>query len=348
MRDRILRPVGILVLCGLLPIFAPTGSGHAADFPSRPVEIIIPFPPGGLVDSTVRAMTGELSKTLGASVVAINKSGGGGAVGANYVMSAEPDGYTILGTTVGVFNIVPLLNPGLSYKLSDFIPLARYVNSPMLIMVSKNSPFEKFDDLVSHARKSPGKLTCANSGIGTASDFALEMLKIEAGIGFVSVPYKGGGDLNMALLGGQVDFAINTIGVVQGLVKSGKFRGFAINSYERSSDLPDVPSLKELGYPKSVLRVGSGYFLPKGTPKPTVDRLASVFEKTIKSPAVKKILDSLGAIVDYEDGPTFAVSITDEYKLLEVVSKRAKLTKIESGKSLAIPSANDPSGTTVR
>ncbi|OGT82404.1 MAG: hypothetical protein A3H91_11720 [Gammaproteobacteria bacterium RIFCSPLOWO2_02_FULL_61_13] len=293
------------------------------------MEIIINFPPGGIVDLSVRVLTEELSKTLGVPVVVINKGGASGAVGAQYVMSTEPDGHTILASAVSVFNIVPLLNPGLGYKLSDFIPLARYANSPSLILVGKNSPYQKFEDLVSYAKKNPGKLTCGNPGVGTASHFALEMLKIEAGIGFVNIPYKGGGELNVALLGGHVDFSTNGIAAAQKLVKSGQLRALAINTYERSANLPDVPSLKELGYPKSVLRIGVGYFLPKGTPKPNVDRLASGFEKAIKSPAVKRTLENLGNIVDYEDGPTFAASIAEEYRVLEEVGKRAKMFKIE-------------------
>lgn len=327
MRHRILRPVGILVLCGLLPIVAPIGSGHAADFPSRPVEIVINFPPGGIVDTSVRVMTEELSKTLGVPVVVINKSGGGGAVGANYVMSTDTVGHTVLASAVSVFNIVPLLNPGLNYKLSDFIPLARYANSPNLILVRKDSPFEKFEDLVSYAKKNPGKLTCGNAGIGTASHFALEMLKSEAGISFVNIPYKGGGELNTALLGSHVDFSTNGIAAVQSLVRSGQLRALAINSYQRSANLPDVPSVKELGYARSVLRIGVGYFLPRGTPKANVDRLASVFEQVIKSPSVKRTLENLGNAVDYEDGQTFAASLADEYKVLEEVGKKAKLIK---------------------
>ena len=327
MRDRIVRPVGILVLCGLLSIFAPIGSGHAADFPSRPVEIVINFAPGGIVDTSVRVMTEELSKTLRVPVVVTNKSGGGGAVGAVYVMSAEPDGHSVLASAVGVFNIVPLLNPGLGYKLSDFIPLARYANSPNLILVRKDSPFGKLEDLVSYARKNPGKLTCATAGIGTASHFALEMLKSEAGISFVNIPYKGGGELNTALLGSHVDFSTNGIAAVQSLVRSGQLRALAINSYERSANLPDVPSVKELGYARSVLRIGVGYFLPRGTPKANVDRLASVFEQVIKSPSVKRALENLGNAVDYEDGPTLAASLADEYKVLEEVGKKAKLIK---------------------
>ncbi len=327
MRDRTLRPIWGLVLCVLLPIFALIGSVHAADFPSRPVELIINFPPGGIVDTSVRVMTEELSKNLGVPVVVINRSGGGGAVGAQYVMGADPDGYTVLASATGVFNIVPLLNPGLSYKLSDFIPLARYASSLDVILVRKDSPFEKFEDLVSYAKKNPGKMTCGDPGIGTASDFMLEMLKLEAGISFVKIPYKGGGELNTALMGGHVDFITNGIAAVQGLVKSGQLRALVINANERTANLPDVPSLKELGYGKSVLRIGVGYLLPKGTPKANVDKLASVFERAIKSPAVKKSLESLGIIVDYEDGPTFATSLADQYKVLEEVGKKAKLIK---------------------
>lgn len=322
-----LRPLAALILSGLLPGSPAYEFGHADDFPSRPLEVVINFAPGGVVDNSVRMMTEGLGKSLGVPVVVTNRAGGGGAVGAMYVAGARPDGYTILASAVGVFNIVPLLNPGLQYKLADFIPLARYANSPTLWLVRKDSPHEKFADLVSYARNNPGKMTCGVAGIGTASDFSMQMMRIEAGIDFVTLPYKGGGELNSALLGGHVDCIKNGIAAVQGLVKAGQMRALAVNAYDRSSNLPDVPSLKELGYPKTVLRIGVGYFLPKGTAASVVDRLGSVFEKVIKSPAVGKTLENLGNAVDYEDGPTFAKSLAEEYKVIEEVGRKAKLIK---------------------
>ena len=315
----------VLVLIGLGSL----QSSLAAEskFPTRPVEIVINFAPGGVADLSVRVMTDELSKNLGVPVVVTNKAGGAGAVGANFVKAARPDGYTVLAAATSGFTIVPLLTPGLEYQLSDFIPLARYVNSPAIMVVRGDSPFTKFDDLISSVRKNPGKMTCGMPGLGTASEFALTMLKSEAGIDFVIVPYKGGGELNAALLGGQVDFLIQSISVAEDLVKSGRLRALAMNAYERSPKLPDVPTLKELGFPKSILLLRFGYFLPKGTPKENVDILASAFEKTIKSTSVRQKLESQGTAVDYEDGPRFGASLVEEYRTLEEIGRKAKLIK---------------------
>lgn len=316
----------LLALIGFGSLQSAYAQGKSS-FPTRPVEIVINFAPGGIADLSVRVMTEELSKNLGVPVVVTNRAGGGGAVGANYVKGARPDGYTVLAAATSGFTIVPLLNPGLEYELSDFIPLARYVNSPAIMVVRGDSPFTKFDDLISHARNNPGKLTCGMPGVGTASDFALAMLKSEARINFVNVPYKGGGELNAALLGGQVDFLIQSISVAEPLLKSGRLRALALNAYERSSKLPDVPTLSELGYPKSILLLRFGYFLPKGTPKEVVDVLASAFEKAIKHPSVKLKLESQGTTVDYENGPRFGASLVEEYRVLEQVGRNAKLIK---------------------
>lgn len=325
MSNGILRSIGNLVLSGLL--LASMTSGHAAEFPSRAVDLVVNFAAGGIADMSVRSMTEQLSRNLGVPVVVINKGGSGGAVGAKYVMGAAPNGYTVLASSISTFNIVPLLNPGLGYQLSDFIPLARYINSPNVILVRGDSPFEKLDDLIAYLKKNPGKLSCGHAGVGTASEFALEMLKNEAGISFVGVPYKGGGELNAALLGGHVDFLLQSVSVAQDQVKSGRMRALSINSYTRSLRLPDVPTLKELGYPKSVLLLRVGFFLPKGTPKPIVDALASAFEKSIKDPVVGKRLENQGIQMDYEDGPRLAASMAEEYKVLEEVGRKAKIIK---------------------
>ena len=182
MKARILY-VSKILLCIVLFIVLPGGRiGNANDFPSRPVEVIICFAPGGTTDLAVRTMGSELSKALGASAILTNKGGGGGAVGAEYVAQSKPDGYTILAAPNGTFSIQPFLTPGLHYKLSDFIPLCNYAASPNLMLVRKASPYKRLEDLISDAKKQPGRLTCATAGTGTAAHFSLEMLKIQAEI----------------------------------------------------------------------------------------------------------------------------------------------------------------------
>lgn len=323
---RILRTTGILMLIGLIFFSSGNKIGYAAEFPSRPVEVIICFAPGGTLDLAVRIMGDELSKSLGVPVILTNKGGGGGAVGTEYVANAKLDGYTILSAPIGVFNILPFLTPGLHYKLSDFIPLCKYANSPNLILVRKASPYKSFNDIISDAKKNPGKLTCATAGMGTAAHFSLEMIKIQAGIDVAHLPYKSGGEVITSLMGGQVDFASQGLPSALGLMKSGDLMGLS-STFGKIPDFPNIPTMEELGYPKATLGVWVGYFLPKGTPKPIVDKLASVFEKAINNPTVKKNLENSGQVLDYQDSPTFSKFVIEEYKMLEDVAKKAKLIK---------------------
>ena len=298
----------------------------ADEFPSRPVEIIICFAPGGNLDLAVRVMGDELSKRLGVPVILTNKGGAGGVAGTEYVAGARPDGYTVLAAPIGVFSILPFLTPGLHYKLSDFIPLCKYASAPSVILVRKNSPFKDFQALISHAKKNPGKLVCASAGTGTATHFSLEMIKIQAGVDIAHLPYKSGGEVNTSVLGGQVDLATQAFSPAVGLLKSGDLRAL-VSTSGKIPDFPDIPTIGELGYPKATLGIWSGYFLPKGTPKPIVEKLASVFEKAMKNPAVVKNLENSGQMLDYLDGPTFTRFIIEENKTLEEVARKAKIIK---------------------
>ena len=322
-----MRIVGVFLLCGLFLSLSFYDIGNADDFPTRPVEVIIAFAPGGAVDLAVRVMADELTKAMGAPVILTNKAGGGGAVGAEYVARAKPDGYTILAAPQGIFTMLPILTSGLHYKFSDFIPVCNYGAGPAMVLVRKDSAFKSFEELMAYVKKNPGKLTCATPGTGTSSHFTLELMKIEVGFDVAHLPYKSGGEVVTSLLGGQVDFAFQGVSSALGLLKSGDFRALASITFERMPGFPDIPTLKELGYPNVIIIACYGYFLPKGTPKPVVDKLASVFEKAIMNPAVKKKIEDLVNIRMYQDGPTYTRFIEEEYKTLENLAKKAKLIK---------------------
>ncbi len=326
MRPKMLWVVGILLFSVLLLILPENKVGNASEFPSRPVEVIICFPPGGTTDLAARIMADDLSKSLGVPVILTNKGGGGGAVGTEYVAGAKPDGYTILAASGSVFTILPLLTPGLHFKLSDFIPLCKHASISNPVAVGKNSPFKSFEDLISFARKNPGKLTCVTAGFGTAAHFSLEMIKIQAGIDIVHLPVKGGGDVSTYILGGNADLTTSSSPTVLGLMKSGDFRALAF-TLGKVPGFPNVPTLAELGYPKASYGASAGYLLPKETPKPIVDKLASAFEKAIKNPTVVNKLENTGQNLDYMDSPTFTKFLIEEYKALEDVSKKAKLVQ---------------------
>lgn len=326
-QTKILYAIKILLLSGLLLILSGNKIGSAIEFPSRPVEIIIGFAPGGTADLGARAMSYEFSKNLGVPVIVNNKAGAGGAIGTEYASRAKPDGYTILLAEPGSLIINLLLTPGLRYKLSDFIHLCKYFDTQNLVLVRKDSPFKSYGDLISYAKANPGKLTCGTSGFGQASHFMLEMIKIQAGLDIAHLPFKSGAEVNTALLSGAIDYAHNGLPPSIGLLKSGDLRALASNTFDKVPGFPDIPTLSELGYPKAVLITWFGFFLPKGTPKPIVDKLASVFEKVINNPTVKQRVENQGVIVRYWDSPTFSKYITEQKKVLEDVARKAKMIK---------------------
>ena len=326
MKSRCLSVVGMALLIGFLFFAGAEAVSAATEYPARPVEIIVCFAPGGTLDLAVRIMGDELSKTLGVPAILTNKGGAGGAVGTEYVARAKPDGYTVLAAPIGVFNILPFLTPDLHYKLSDFIPLCKYANSPNVILVKKDSPYKTFNDLIAGAKKNPGKLTCATAGMGTAAQFSLEIIKIQAGVDIAHLPYKSGGEVITSLLGGQVDMASQGLPSALGPMKSGDLRALG-STFGKIPGFPAVPTMEELGYPRAVLGVWVGYFLPAGTPKPIVDKVSSALEKAMKNPTVVKNLENSGQVLDYQDAPAFSKFLAEEYKTLEDVAKKAKMIK---------------------
>ncbi|MFH1124921.1 MAG: tripartite tricarboxylate transporter substrate binding protein [Pseudomonadota bacterium] len=326
MKSRCLSVVGMALLIGFLFLAGAEAVSAASEFPTRPVEVIICFAPGGTLDVAVRIMGEELSKTLGVPAMLTNKGGGGGAVGTEFAANAKPDGYTVLAAPIGVFNILPFLTPNLRYKLSDFIPVCKYANSPNLIFVKKGSKYKTFNDILTDAKKNPGKLTCATAGMGTAAHFSLEMIKLQAGIDVAHLPYKSGAEVITSLMGGQVDFITQGLPPAVGLLKSGDLVGLA-STLGKIPGFPNIPTMAELGYPRATLGVWVGYFLPKGVPTPVVNKLASAFEKAIKSPAVKKGIEDTAQVLDYMDSADFAKFMAAEYAMLEEVAKKANLIK---------------------
>ena len=178
------------------------GSASSAEkgFPNREIEIVVSYAPGGLLDLAFRVISDEVSKNFGVPVVIVNKPGGAGMIGTEYVLHSKPDGYTLLAGQNSIFVLMPATQSNLPYKTSDFIPLVRYANTPNLMLVRKDPPWKTLEELIDYAKKNPGKLTCGSGGIGTVTQFMLEMIKSEVGLDIRHVPFKGGGPGNTAIL----------------------------------------------------------------------------------------------------------------------------------------------------
>jgi tripartite-type tricarboxylate transporter receptor subunit TctC len=268
----------------------------AQSYPTRPIRLVITYPPGGTTDFVGRPVAQKLSEILGQQVVVDNRGGAGGVIATMIVAQAPADGYTLLlGTSSGML-INPLLNPKLPYDgFRDFSPVSRTNINPQALVATPSLPANNVKELVSYARANPGKLNVASSGIGTPNHLGGEMLKYLARIDIVHVAYKGGGPAMNDLIAGQVQLQFSSIPTVLGHVKNGRVKMLAIGSAKRSPALPDVPTIAEAGVPGYEYTTWYGIFGPRGMQKPVVAKLNDAVVKALASPDMNQRLMSQGA-----------------------------------------------------
>lgn len=268
-------------------------SAFAQPFPSKPVRLIVPFPPGGAVDYYARAVQNRLQETLGQPILIENRSGAGGMVGADLVVKAAPDGYTLL-----VGNIASLaMNVGLYSKMTydprkDLTPIIRTVAVNYVMTVHPSVPARSVKELIDHAKANPGKLSYGSAGSGSAPHLATELLKQRAGIDMLHVPFKGGGPMVADLLGGQIHIVIADQANLMPHVKAGKLRALAVGTLERSASYPDIPTIAESGFPGFKARAWQGIAGPANLPADIVTQLNAAFAKAMAFPEVhQRLLD---------------------------------------------------------
>ncbi len=317
---------GFLVFVMVLAIVMIGNSEGLAqkEYPNREIELTVTFSAGGMADVAFRAINEELAKNLGVPVVIVNKAGASGTIGAHYVSQSKPDGYTLGGTTNSTLIITPLVLGKLPYKPSDLFPIAKIVSTPVFFGVRRDAPWKTIEEFISHAKKNPGKLTCGSAGVGSTVHFALEMLKLEAGVDIQHVPFKGGGEQNAALLGGHIDLNSTAPNPSLPLLLSGDMR--ALVTSRKIKQFPGVPTLEEKGYPKAAFTNWVACFGPKGMEMSAVDRIVSALEKALKSPSVVKKLEDTGNQVDFEAKEKFAKTIEGELKAYGEIIKKAKIS----------------------
>lgn len=268
-------------------------SAFAQPFPSKPVRLIVPFPPGGAVDYYARAVQNRLQETLGQPILIENRSGAGGMVGADLVVKAAPDGYTLL-----VGNIASLaMNVGLYSKMTydprkDLTPIMRTVAVNYVMTVHPSVPARSVKELIDHAKANPGKLSYGSAGSGSAPHLATELLKQRAGIDMLHVPFKGGGPMVADLLGGQIHIVIADQANLMPHVKAGKLRALAVGTLERSASYPDIPTIAESGFPGFEARAWQGIAGPANLPADIVTQLNAAFARAMAFPEVhQRLLD---------------------------------------------------------
>lgn len=268
----------------------------AGTFPDRPIKIIVGFPPGQSSDASARRTAQAMAEILKQSVIVDNRPGAAGAISHEAVKNAAPDGYTLLMGSTGTLAINPSLYSKLPYDpIKDFEPVALVSGSPLVLFTSSALPVKNFQELIAYVKARPGKITYGSSGSGTTGHIAMEMLKKATGIDVLHVPFKGSPPMVTAIMGGQVDFAFDTLGTVLPFADSGRIKLMGIATLERSSSAPKLPTLAEQGLAGFEASPWSALLAPKGTPPEIVNRLNEVVNKVIKEPAMVESFAKLGS-----------------------------------------------------
>ncbi|HEX2828441.1 MAG TPA: tripartite tricarboxylate transporter substrate binding protein [Burkholderiales bacterium] len=269
----------------------------AQSYPSRPVRLVVPYPPGGGTDIIGRVVAQKIGDALGQQVVVDNRGGAGGVIGTEIVAHAAPDGYTLLMAPTS-----HVINPSIYSKLSydtekDFAPITLAASATIVLAAHPSVAAKTLKELIALARAKPGELTFGSAGNGTVFHLAGELFKRQAGIQMTHVPFKGGGPTVAALAGGQISAAFETMLALSPHIKAGRARALAITSARRSSVMPDVPTTVELGFPGIVAENWYGFYAPRGTPKAIVARVNAEILKALKQPEVKERFQGLGTEV---------------------------------------------------
>lgn len=268
---------------------------QAADsFPQRPVTIVVPFPAGGTPDIIARVLAEKASKSLNQTVLVENKGGAGGNIGVQSVSRAKPDGYNLVMCAYSCAVAPSLYKPAPYSITKDFSSVIMVGTVPSVLVLNPKVPAKNVAELINYAKAHPGKLNAASSGIGGSAHLALELLKREAKVDIVHIPYKGAGQVAGDLLGGQVDMYFDNLPASLASIKEGRLVAIAIAGKERAKAIPDVPTFAEAGYPKMLINPWFGLLAPAGTPQETIDTLNTAFNNALSDAEVKQRLDRLG------------------------------------------------------
>ncbi len=290
MRGFIVTALAVLVLTGACE------SVRAADYPTRPITLVVPFPPGGSTTVMAHNVADKLSTTLGQPIVVENRGGAGGTIGTRFVAKAPPDGYTILLSYTATMAIAPAMNANAGYDpLKDFAPIGMIGAAPSVLVVHPSMPVHSVVELIAYAKKAPAPLQYGSPGVGTVNHLAGEYLANEAGIKLLHVPYKGNGPALTDLLGGHIPMMFVPIPVAIGNIKAGTLRGLAIASAKRSNLLPDLPTLVESGIPNFEVALRYGLVAPAGTPRAVIVLLNKELNSALATEDVKSRLATEGA-----------------------------------------------------
>jgi tripartite-type tricarboxylate transporter receptor subunit TctC len=317
----------LTTLAGLALGLSLASGAQAQAWPSKPVTLLVPFPPGGSTDMIARTLTGKLQDKLGGTFIVQNQAGAGGTVGATAAKRAAPDGYTIFVSSLGPFVIGPHLIKNVAYDaLKDFDYITVAVQAPNVLAVPANSPHKTLADVMAFHKAHPGKMTFASAGNGTSDHLTAELFWQQTGTTGLHIPYKGGAPAMSDLLGGQVDATFMNINTGLANIKAGKLRALAITSAKRSPLLPDVPTMEESGIKGVTVYSWQAFAAPKGLPADIKTKLHDALVAGLNDPEVKPKLLELGFEIVGNTPEQFAAFQASEFARWKKVIEVGKIT----------------------
>lgn len=324
--NRVLKVSGQALAATALIVSVAVAQAQSA-YPSKPVKIVVPYPPGGAVDQVTRRVAQKLSEQTGQSFFVDNKAGATGTIGASQVAHAPGDGYTLMANDT-TYSILPQVFKKLPWNYAqDLVPVAGFNFAPTAVVVAAGSPFKTLGDLVAYSKANPGKLNYGTGGSGTMPHFATEALQNASGLKATHVPFKGAGEATLALLGGSIDFQIASTPGVMGQVRGGKVRLLAVSGEQRLKALPNVPTFAQAGVPGYKVVNFTGLWAPKGTPEAVLETLRKEITKAMASADVQAFADDLGAVPSVVSGPAFADKLKADAQLWEAVATKVGVEK---------------------
>lgn len=304
-----------------------TPAANAQGYPTKPVMVVVPFPPGGSSDAVMRVASAKLGEQLGQPVVLDNRAGANGSIGAAYAARAAADGYTLLVGSIGTYAITPLLIKGISYdplKSFDFLTIP--VRTANVFAVPTSLPVNTLAELVAYMKANPGKVAFASAGIGSTDHLSCLLFWQKAGVEGVHVAYKGGGAAITDLIAGHVQVLISNISVLAAHINGGRLKGLAVTAEMRVPDLPDVPTVGEAGFKGLEIYSWQGIAAPAGLPAPVRTRLAAALDATFRDPQVKSHLEKAGFEVTNSNAVDSRRELTADIARFKAVIDKAGIT----------------------
>ena len=310
--SRFMRRIVLLFVFAIAIVIAPML--HAQPYPSKPIRIIVPFPPGDALDTMSRLISPALTARLGQNIIVDNRSGAAGQLGLDLGARAAPDGYTLVGGQGGNLVVAPHTYKKLPYDpLKDFVPVANSTSNFLGLVTNMSVPFRTLKDFIAYGKSNPGKLTIASNGEGAFPHMTIELLRTQGGFTYLHVPYKGSVQIMTELLGNRVDATMLGMAALTTNIRAGRIRLIAVTSPARSEQFPDVPAVAEL-LPGYDVRGWFGYLAPAGTPPQIVALLNQEINRAMTAPEVKEKLLNIGLSVTAESPEAFAQTLKADYE----------------------------------